>query len=118
MLGFRSNLSSKVRQASTARKARIVSVKAANLGSLGDNGEAMNAAAMALLLKRIENLKSAGAALDSYRQAIERRPPVPQGTQNMMWDEMKMDHDLLCSWHESAWCAMSNAGPPELTQDS
>jgi len=118
MLGFKSSLSSKVRQTSTARKARIVSVRAANLGSAGDNGEAMSAAAMALLLKRIDSLKAAGAALENYRQAIERRPPVPQGTQMMMWDEMKMDHDLLCSWHESAWRAMSNAGPPELSQDS
>lgn len=71
--------------------------------------EPISSTAMKMLQQRIASLKKSSAQVESYRKAIERRPPVPQGTQ-MMWEEMAADHALLVSWHENAWRAMSANG--------
>jgi hypothetical protein len=63
--------------------------------------EGVSAAAMGLLAQRIAALRNSAEL--KFQQAIEKRPQLPQGTQLMMWEEMKMDHQLLCNWHESAW---------------
>lgn len=85
---------------------RIVSCKAASMGSMDEfTNESISSAAMGLLSRRIESLKRELAAGHNFDKMMERRPQLPTGVQRMMWEEMKFDHELLCSWHEAAWRA-------------
>jgi hypothetical protein len=67
--------------------------------------ESISSAAMGMLSRRIESLKRELAAGHNFDKMMERRPQLPTGVQLMMWEEMKFDHELLCSWHEAAWKA-------------
>lgn len=87
----------------TLSQHRIVSVRAAGMGSMDEvSNEGVSAAAMGLLAQRIAALKN--TAESKLQRAIKRRPQIPEGRPEMiLWEEMRMDHELLCKWHESAW---------------
>jgi hypothetical protein len=73
-----------------------------SFGGIGADG-------MGVLRMRIDQLQQRQAA-DNLRQ---QRPPVPEGTHMMMWDELQMDHALLVKWHEACWRAVRQ--PPSLS---
>lgn len=87
----------------TLSQQRVLCVRAAGMGSMDDfNNEGVSAAAMGLLAQRIAALKN--TAESKLQRAIKRRPQIPEGRPEMiLWEEMRMDHELLCKWHESAW---------------
>lgn len=62
-------------------------------------GEGISRLPMDVLAQRILALNKT-AKMEYW---LARRPILPTGSAHMMWDEVKLDHDLLCRWHESAW---------------
>lgn len=86
---------------------RTVAVRASSMHSMNDFGnERFSAASMGLLSKRIAELNQE----QQLNSLLDTRPPVPSGTQMMMWEEMLMDHSLLCNWHEQAWRSLEGGG--------
>jgi hypothetical protein len=74
--------------------------------------ERFSAASMGLLSKRIAELNQE----QQLNSLLDTRPPVPSGTQMMMWEEMLMDHSLLCNWHEQAWRSLQAGGGHQQQQ--
>jgi hypothetical protein len=70
------------------------------MGSMDETfGEGISRLPMDVLAQRILQLNKTA----KMEQWLSRRPILPTVSPNQLLDEVKLDHDLLCRWHESAW---------------